>query len=85
MTNDIANVLLATDTLDELMASYRENTGKPLENLGQLEVIDAALIDHFAKLLRKSHEGTPFGPHKLPDGREIYISPYIRESDKRSR
>lgn len=85
MENDITNKLLATETLDELMAGYQANIGKPLENLGQLETIDVALMDHFAKLLRKAHEGTPFGPHKLPDGREIYISPYIRESDKKSR
>ena len=85
MDGEIAKKLLATETLDELMACYRENMGEQLENLGQLEAIDEALIDHFTKLLRKSYEGTPFAPIKLPDGREIYISPYIRDSDKKSR
>lgn len=82
MENELASRLLASDTLDELMDFYKTNTGEQLENIGQLEKIDVTLITHFTNLLKKSHKGTPFGAQKLPDGREIYISPGISTYQK---
>lgn len=85
MKGEIASKLLASDTLDELMDCYKASTGEQLENIGQLEKIDGDLIAHFTKLLKKAYKGTPFGVQRLPDGREIYISPGISAyQEKRS-
>lgn len=85
MKEEDISVLLATESLDEFTACYERHTGRKLENLGQIDVADGAMVEHFTKLMRKANEGTGFAPIKLPDGREIFISPYIRKSDKKSR
>lgn len=78
--------LLAAKSRAEFMDRYELYTGQKLERLSQImEGEGGIVLEHFFELMKEERKGTPFGPHKLPDGREIYISPYIRESDKRSR
>lgn len=79
MKEEDISALLETESLDEFTACYERHTGRKLENLGQIDVADGAMVEHFTKLMRKANEGTGFAPIKLPDGREIFISPYIRK------
>lgn len=86
MDDDLKAKLLATKSVKEFASYYEQYTGEMFKQLGQImEGEGGSVLEHFLTLMQEERKDTPFAPHKLPDGREIFISPYIRDSDKKSR
>ena len=86
MDDELKAKLLATKSVTEFTGCYEQHTGEAFKQLDQImEGERGSVLEHFFALMQEERKGTAFAPIKLPDGREIFISPYIRRSDKESR
>lgn len=86
MNDELRAKLLTTKSVTEFAGYYEQYTGEAFKQLGQImEGEGGSVLEHFLTLMQEERKGTGFAPIKLPDGREIFVSPYIRESDKKSR